>query len=420
MRRIRMATALLAVMAALLTVTVTPAQAALPPATFAYGLTISNRLVLFNVNSPGTILRNVQITGLQPGENLLGIDVRPATGELYGFGSTGRLYVIDPVSGAATAVAPPTLVPTGTPDGYGFDFNPFADRIRLVDIEDTNARINPDTGAIIIDSHLAYAGTDPRAGSNPAVGAAAYTNNFPGSQGTTLYDIDLAADTLVIQSPPNNGTLLTVGGLGVNAFGPAGFDIVTVGGVNYAYASFGRGLGVTELFTIDLATGAATLVGTIAAGELVRDIAIAVGAAACTVPVGTAGVIFASPGTITYGTAGPDVICGTAGADRIAGLGGDDLILGLGGNDQLTGGDGDDTVDGGAGEDQLVGGAGNDTLFGGPGNDDLSAGLGADRLFGNAGADRLSGGEGVDDVCRAADGPAEAGDQSFATCETIF
>ena len=65
-------------------------------------LTTSNRLVSFDRATPGAIRTNVLVTGLQSGENLVGIDVRPADGMLYGVGSTGRLYTLDAATGAAT------------------------------------------------------------------------------------------------------------------------------------------------------------------------------------------------------------------------------------------------------------------------------------------------------------------------------
>ena len=40
-----------------------------------------------------------------------------------------------------------------------------------------------------------------------------------------LYGIDSQTDTLVIQNPPNNGTLVPVGALGVNTNDEVGFDI---------------------------------------------------------------------------------------------------------------------------------------------------------------------------------------------------
>ena len=46
--------------------------------------------------APATVSRYAcGITGLQSGEAVVGIDMRPATGQLYGVGSSGRLYLID-------------------------------------------------------------------------------------------------------------------------------------------------------------------------------------------------------------------------------------------------------------------------------------------------------------------------------------
>ena len=59
--------------------------------------------------TPGTIASTITITGLQPGENVLAIDLRPATGQLYALGSTSRLYVVDVVTGVGTAVGTGTF-----------------------------------------------------------------------------------------------------------------------------------------------------------------------------------------------------------------------------------------------------------------------------------------------------------------------
>ena len=66
--------------------------------------TDSNRLVVFDSSAPGGILATLNVTGLQVGETILGIDFRPATGQLYAPGSTGRLYVVNPSKGAAVLV----------------------------------------------------------------------------------------------------------------------------------------------------------------------------------------------------------------------------------------------------------------------------------------------------------------------------
>ena len=67
-----------------------------------YGVNTSNQLLRFDSSTPGTATTVGAITGLQGGENMLGIDFRPATGQLYALGSTSRLYVINKMTGAAT------------------------------------------------------------------------------------------------------------------------------------------------------------------------------------------------------------------------------------------------------------------------------------------------------------------------------
>src|SRR5205085_5175654 len=221
------------------------------PPSNVYALTVGNRLLTFNSSLPNVIVNNVVVTGLQPGEILRGIDLRPANGQLYGVGSTSRLYTINPQTGAATQVGSAPFTPALSGTEFGFDFNPTVDRIRLVSDTGQNLRLNPDTGAVAgPDTPLSFATGDPNAGQTPHVSGAAYSNNFAGSTTTTLYDIDYALDSLVIQNPPNNGTLNTVGALGVNTGKLVGFDIA---GNATAFASLtGTDDSGSRLYTIDL------------------------------------------------------------------------------------------------------------------------------------------------------------------------
>nr|MBA2736796.1 DUF4394 domain-containing protein [Pyrinomonadaceae bacterium] len=59
------------------------AQTITPNATL-FGVTTNNQLVRFSATSPENVTIVGSITGLQLGENILGIDFRPATGQLYG------------------------------------------------------------------------------------------------------------------------------------------------------------------------------------------------------------------------------------------------------------------------------------------------------------------------------------------------
>lgn len=227
-----------------------------------YALTASNELVSYSSGNPLREKGVVTITGLAAGEQLLGIDFRPATGQLYGVSSASKLYTINTTTGVATAVAG-AFMPAINGTAVGFDFNPTVDRIRLVTNTGQNLRLNPITGMV--------AATDGSINPMGArVTAVAYTNSFAGATTTTLYDIDVASDQLFIQNPPNNGNLVAVGSLGVQAVGEAGFDIAPDNSVAIA-ALYGRGLeaGQTEesngnkyrFYNIDLATGAAKNAG---------------------------------------------------------------------------------------------------------------------------------------------------------------
>jgi hypothetical protein len=233
-----------------------------------YGIVAENQLISFDAATPGTVSAPIALTGLAGGEAVIGIDFRPATGVLYGLVTSGgniRIVTINTTTGATTAVGG-TFALSGSV--AGFDFNPVADRIRVVTNNDANLRIHPDTGAVTVDTNL-----NP---GNPNVHAVAYSNNVAGAATTTLYGIDVSTDMLVIQNPPNNGTLTNVGLLGVDeAASNPGFDISSCG---VAYADlrvFNGNAFVTSLYTINLATGAATLVGAIGSGLNLRGIAVA-------------------------------------------------------------------------------------------------------------------------------------------------
>ena len=246
-----------------------------------YGLTDDNRIVRFNSDAPGKILRTVPVQGLQQGETLVGIDVRPANDHLYALGTTNRIYRVNVDTGASRAAFDP-FTPPLRGSSFGVDFNPVPDALRIVSDEDQNLRIpfgGDNAGTGNEDGPLQYAAGDPNAGQNPAVAGAAYTNSFAGATETTLYDIDTARDTLVRQAPPNSGTLNTVGALGVDADAQAGFDISPQGNVAYA-ALRTPGQARASLYRVDLATGRATTVSTraqIGTDRVLRGIAVATG-----------------------------------------------------------------------------------------------------------------------------------------------
>jgi hypothetical protein len=194
-----------------------------------YAVTNRNHLLMFSLSDPGTIVADFNILGLARGENLIGIDVRPATGELYAVSDDDVIYVIDPATGQATAKGGP-FSPGIAGNAVGFDFNPTVDRIRLVTDRGQNLRLNPDTGQVAsVDGDLAFKADDVNERKRPRVSGSGYTNSVAGATSTILYDIDAGKDVLTTQSPPNDGVLNTVGALGYNLQTVAGFDILASG-----------------------------------------------------------------------------------------------------------------------------------------------------------------------------------------------
>ncbi len=242
-----------------------------------FGVTTANNLVRFNSSRPNTILSTVAITGLQGGESISGIDFRPATGRLFGLGSTNRIYTINTATGAATSVGTLTTPLLGT--NFGFDFNPVPDRIRITSDLDQNLRANPNDGSNVVDGVLAYALGDANVGANPNIVASGYTNSFAGTATTTLYNIDSNLGILTTQNPPNNGTQNTIGSLGVATTGEAGLDIHPGNNVALAALQTPGAMG-SALYTVNLMTGAASVIGPIGGGAVIRDIAIARSSAA--------------------------------------------------------------------------------------------------------------------------------------------
>jgi hypothetical protein len=223
---------------------------AIPSEAIAYATDANNNLQIFNFNKLGAPTSK-PISGLQSGENILAIDMRPATGQLYAVGSSSRLYTLNMATGAATAVsmAPFSTLLAGT--SFGFDFNPTVDRIRVVSNTGQNLRLNPIDGTVAaVDMAL-----------NPStfmVHAAAYTNNYAGATSTVLYDLDKATNALLKQLPPNDGLLTNVGMLGTNVGAEAGFDIG--GKSNMAYGLFNNG-SIATLYSVNINTGLATKLG---------------------------------------------------------------------------------------------------------------------------------------------------------------
>ncbi|MBW4698645.1 MAG: DUF4394 domain-containing protein [Aphanocapsa lilacina HA4352-LM1] len=224
------------------------------------GLAGNNTLVRFEAERPAAAT-TLKVSGVSG--TLVGIDYRPADGKLYGLSDAQNLYTIDPVGGSASLVSTLSVPFTGGVQS-GFDFNPSADRLRLVGADGQDLRVNVDLGATAVDGKLAYAPRDRNAKKTPQVSASAYTNSVAKAGATKLLNIDFGLDVLTVQDPPNNGVLNTVGSLGVDFGAVGGFDILTgSGGKDRAFATSGA-----VLYTVDLKSGQARSLGTIGDGKL--------------------------------------------------------------------------------------------------------------------------------------------------------
>lgn len=220
------------------------ALAAPAAAQTAVGLTGDRTLVTIDpatAMATGTV--DVQIDGM-----LLGIDWRPATGQLIGVTAAHAIVEIDAATGAVTEISTmPTMLPLMDGQQVVVDFNPAADRLRFM-TGTTNHRVNVDTGEVTVDGMLAY-GSD--ASMMPRIAAAAYINSYGKPESTAMFNIDAGAGTLVQQAPPNDGVLAEVGPLGIEISGPVAFDVATAeDGTNTAWLVAGG-----MLHTVDLETG---------------------------------------------------------------------------------------------------------------------------------------------------------------------
>lgn len=239
----------------------------------AVGLTADGKLVSFDLKlRSGRTLGAV--SGLSGDTKLVGIDYRVQNGLLYGVGNSGGVYTLSSKA-AATKVSQLTVALDGA--NFGVDFNPAADRLRVVSDTGQNLRhdVNPG-GATLVDGTL---NTPPAAGTTTGIVGAAYTNNdLDASTATTLFDLDANADQIALQSPANSGQLAATGKLGVDTGSAAGFDIYsdlkrgkTESVKGYATLTVG---GKSGLYSVSLLTGEADLIRNFPSGVQVTDLAV--------------------------------------------------------------------------------------------------------------------------------------------------
>lgn len=235
------------------------------------GADATNRLVKFTGSAPGTV-EVLAITGMETGETVAGMDVRPADKTLFAIGSTSRLYLIDGKTAAASPIgAVFTTLLSGT--SFGMDFNPSVDRIRVVSNTGQNFRVNPNDGTFIgPDTALTFASGDVNVGTPSGDGLAYVPSNPASDAGPTTFLIDESRKLLcAFGANANQGTVSTLGSLGValGVSSQSGFDIVRESGVDNAYMVMNvGGAQHSTLYRVDLKTGAATSLGEVGGSPL--------------------------------------------------------------------------------------------------------------------------------------------------------
>ena len=227
-----------------------------------YALTSDGKLVRVDSDSRRAG-RAVRISGA-PGP-VMAIAVRPADGKLYGL-TAGQLVTIDPASGRATAGAKLDK-PIETGARAAINFNPTVDRLRVVGIGGSNARVHPDTGAVTADAALKYAPGSPLGSTMPRITAVAYTNHMAGAKETALFTIDPSVSQINLQAPPNDGVQQPKKPLSAGLPNGIGFDIVADGGTNTGYILAGGRL--WSLAVPELETKGLGVVGGLPAGEVI-------------------------------------------------------------------------------------------------------------------------------------------------------
>lgn len=284
--RKRIATAVAVVSAAtVLTVSAPGSGSAAPAATpslRAFGITGDGlTMASFSTDTPGVLNWVRDVVGLSGDTKLVGIDHRVQNGLMYGLGEKGGIYTISTppttTDVVVTKVSQLKVALYGT--SFDIDFNPAADRLRVISNNGQNLRHNLNDGTTVADSAL---NLPPATTAAIGVTGAAYTNNdLVGSTGTTLTDVDTYNDQITIQSPPNAGSLVPTGLLGFDANLDAGYDIFssTTNGrttSNLAFAALTPYNGRASFYSIDILTGTPTLIGTFPSAVPITDFTITI------------------------------------------------------------------------------------------------------------------------------------------------
>lgn len=217
-------------------------------------------LVRFSLSDPSTV---VAVGSLDVAGSVVGLDFRPASGELYALTDMGQLVLVDPMTAETTLVTASIGELAGA--RYDIDFNPAANALRLISDARQNFRMGTPA---LVENAQQQALVDGTFGYLQGVVATAYTNVNPGQEGTQMFVISADARTF-FQQNPNVGLLTRIGALFPNAesVDVKGYNVFTTeGGMNEHYAVFEVD-GSVGLYSINPETAATTLIKPLPAPE---------------------------------------------------------------------------------------------------------------------------------------------------------
>ncbi|MGW5985106.1 DUF4394 domain-containing protein [Streptomyces anulatus] len=240
------------------------------------GLTAGQRLVEFRSGEPSKPWQLGKVSGLKKDTKLVGIDFRVQNAKLYGVGDKGGIYTLNTRNGKAAKVSQLTVAPAGK--FFGVDFNPAANRLRVISDTGQNLRHNIDDPAAPRTTTVDGPLTNPTMPPSSAKGVtgAAYTNNdLNADTATALFDIDTTNDRVSLQSPANAGNLAPTGNLGVTAGPNAGFDIYFShrARTNQGFAALSVN-GAYRFYEVNVLTGQAEGIGAFPRNHQVTDVAL--------------------------------------------------------------------------------------------------------------------------------------------------
>lgn len=237
-----------------------------------YALTSTGKLVGFNTKEPTKLDVDVSLSGLATDVSLVQIQYLPSTGTLYGLTSDNKLVTINPTSGAVSTATTSSFIST-TPSNPVSAFDPVAGQLRYI-ATDTNLRVT--SAGVLADTGTAvtFDSGDTNDGESPQLSALAYSNPVSGASSSTLYALDVTTQSLLrvgdadvsATASVDEGLLHTIGATGVSFTANSALAIAPDGG--RAYAALAQSGAASQLYDVDLGSGAATRLDAIGDGDL--------------------------------------------------------------------------------------------------------------------------------------------------------